>query len=154
MNNEQLQIFLDSHGADPSRWPTAQRAIVEDLTARDAEARALLDGARRLDTLLARVTARPADNDAATERVLARLSALPPQRKPFWHWPLVLLDWQFAPAWPRMAALVCCAAVGFAVGLSGLDRALEERYETSQMVTARADIGSIFEPEALTGARP
>ena len=38
MNNEQLQIFLDSHGADPAGWPAAQRAAVEYLIARKAEA--------------------------------------------------------------------------------------------------------------------
>jgi hypothetical protein len=26
MNNERLQIFLDSHGADPARWPATERA--------------------------------------------------------------------------------------------------------------------------------
>lgn len=153
MNNEQLQIFLDSHGADPARWPAAQRAAVEDLIARNAEARALLDGARRLDALLAHATSRVTNDGASAMRVMARLSSLPAQKKPFWRWPSVLLDWQFAPAWPRMAALACCAIVGFMVGIAGLDRTLE-RYETLQTNTTRADIASIFEPEPLTGARP
>ena len=38
----------------------------------------------------------------------------------------VLLDWQFAPAWPRMAALACCAALGFYVGIAGLDRRFDD----------------------------
>ncbi|MCK9907943.1 hypothetical protein MXD81_02285 [Microbacteriaceae bacterium K1510] len=153
MNNEQLQIFLDSHGTDPSRWPVAQCAAVENFVAANAEARALLERARRFDALLTRTAAHPVEDDAAAARVLARLSDLPAQKRPFWHWPLVLLDWQFAPAWPRMAALACCAAVGFVVGIAGLDRTLE-RYESLQTVTAQADIASVFEPEALTGARP
>lgn len=153
MNNEQLQIFLDSHGADPARWPVTERAAVENFIAGNADARALLNQTRRLDALLARTTSRAADDEASAMRVLARFSSLPAQKKPFWQWPSVLLDWQFAPAWPRMAALACCAVVGFMVGLAGLDRTLE-RYETLQTNTARADIGSIFEPEPLTGARP
>jgi len=153
MNNEQLQIFLDSHGAHPAGWPAAQRATVEHLIARNAEARALVEAARRLDAVLAHTTSRLTDDEAAAARVLARLSHLPAQKKPVWRWPSVLLDWQFAPAWPRMAALACCAAIGFMVGLAGLDRTLEG-YETFQTVTARTDIASIFEPEALTGARP
>lgn len=153
MNNEQLQTFLDSHGANPSHWSEAQRAAVENFVAGDAEARALFERARRFDALLTRTAARPVDDEATAVRVLARLTELPAQKRPFWHWPLVLLDWQFAPAWPRMAALACCAAVGFVVGIAGLDRTLE-RYESLQTVTAQTDIASIFEPEALTGARP
>ena len=154
MNNEELQTFLDSHGTDPARWPGSQRAAVENLVASRAEARALFEQARRFDALLTGTTTHAADDDdAATARVLARLTALPPQKKPLWQWPSVLLDWQFAPAWPRMAALACCAAVGFVVGIAGVDRTLE-RYETSQMMMAQTDIGAIFEPEALTGARP
>jgi hypothetical protein len=153
MNNEQLQIFLDSHGADPARWPAAQRAALTELIAHNAEARALVESARRLDVLLAHTTSRAADDAASAARVMARLSSLPAQKRPFWHWPSVLLDWQFAPAWPRMAALACCALVGFGAGLAGLDRTIES-YETLRTNTARADIASIFEPEALTGARP
>ena len=49
---------------------------------------------------------------AAVERVLMRLSGpLPRQKIAFWRLPAVLLDWQFAPAWPRVAALACCAVL-------------------------------------------
>ena len=63
-----------------------------------------------------------AADDAAVERVLKRLSGpLPRQKLPFWRLPAVLLDWQFAPAWPRLAALGACAAVGFFIGIAGID---------------------------------
>jgi hypothetical protein len=93
--------------------------------------------------------------EAAVERVLKRLSGpLPRQKMPFWRLPVVLLDWQFAPAWPRVAALAGCAALGFVIGISGLDR----RFDTTSAPFAlanRADLGSIvFDPEPLTGARP
>ena len=62
------------------------------------------------------------------------------------------LDWQFTPAWPRVAALACCAAIGFMIGITGLDRPFEG---ASTTVASRNDITSVvFEPEALTGARP
>ena len=95
----------------------------------------------------------PAD-EAAADRVLARLAGpLPPQKKPFWRLPTILLDWQFAPAWPRVAALACCALIGFGIGLSGLDRSF--RPSDAPFVVAGRDLGSIvFEPEPLTGARP
>ena len=108
-----------------------------------------------LEAALKRVTQAPPADDAAVERVLKRLSGpLPRQKMPLWRLPNVLLDWQFAPAWPRVAALACCAALGFVIGISGLDRHIDPT-DAAFTVASRADIGSIvFEPEALTGARP
>ena len=94
-------------------------------------------------------------DEAAINRVLSRISApLPRQKQPLWRLPGVLLDWQFAPAWPRMAALACCAALGFYVGIAGLDRRFEDPVAAPAFVGG-GGIGSItFEPEAFTGARP
>ena len=108
-----------------------------------------------LETALKRQTQAPPADDAAVERVLKRLSGpLPRQKMPLWRLPGVLLDWQFAPAWPRMAALACCAALGFVSGIAGVDR----RFDAGVVpfaIASHSDIGSIvFEPEALTGARP
>jgi hypothetical protein len=107
-----------------------------------------------LETALKRHTQAPPANDAAVERVLNRLSGpLPRQKMSLWRLPGVLLDWQFAPAWPRVAALACCAALGFVIGIAGVDRRFDGG--SSFAVASRTDIGSIvFEPEALTGARP
>src|SRR5262249_60390118 len=64
----------------------------------------------------------PAD-DTAVDRVLKRLAGpLPRQKHSLWQLPSVLLNWDFAPAWPRVAALSCCAALGFVVGIAGLAR--------------------------------
>jgi hypothetical protein len=108
-----------------------------------------------LEAALKRHTQAPPADDAAVERVLKRLSGpLPRQKMPLWRWPAVLIDWQFAPAWPRVAALACCAALGFVIGISGLDRHIDPT-DAAFTVASRADLGSIvFEPEALTGARP
>lgn len=108
-----------------------------------------------LDAALKRVTApRPAD-PAAVSRVMRRLQPpLPRQKVPFWKLvPAVLLDWQFAPAWPRMAALACSALLGFYIGIAGLDRTIDQLDQTS--VVSSAD-GSffVFDPEPLSGARP
>lgn len=106
-----------------------------------------------LETALKRRAATsPADADAVG-RVLQRLAGpLPRQKLAFWRLPSVLLDWQFAPAWPRMAALACCAAVGFFVGIAGLDRPYDQL--EASFISAGRDIGSVFEPEPLTGGRP
>ena len=75
-----------------------------------------------IDRLLARhfrTTANATGEEAAGARVLARLSQpLPPQRRAWRLWPAELLDFDFAPAWPRLAALASCAALGFAVGIA------------------------------------
>ena len=95
----------------------------------------------------------PAD-EAAVERVLNRLSGpLPRQKQPLWRLPGVLLNWDFAPAWPRMAALACCAALGFMFGIAGLDRPFD-RLDGSILTSSR-DLGSLVsEPDSLTGERP
>ena len=108
-----------------------------------------------LDAALKRHSKAPPADDAAVARVLKRLSRpLPRQKRPLWRLPGVLLDWQFAPAWPRVAALACCAALGFVIGIAGLDRRFDGPGAPFALASG-ADLGSIvFEPEALTGARP
>jgi hypothetical protein len=78
---------------------------------------------------------------------------LPRQKQPLWRLPAVLLNWEFAPAWPRMAALACCAALGFVIGISGLDRPFDQL--GASFTGGSRDIGSIVsEPDSLTGERP
>jgi hypothetical protein len=93
------------------------------------------------------------DNAASAARVMSKLaSPLPRQKQPLWRLPAVLLDWQFAPAWPRMAALGACMAAGFVIGIAGLDRPLDR---LSTPTVASSGFGSlVFEPEELTGAQP
>jgi hypothetical protein len=110
---------------------------------------------RLLTRALQRSAATPQEHDAAVNRVLARLSdPLPRQKMPFWRLPPVLLDRQFAPAWPRMVALAGFAALGFFIGMAGLDRSIDPA-DAGFLGGSRAGLGAIaFEPEALTGARP
>lgn len=106
-----------------------------------------------LDAALKRVTApRPVD-DEAIARVMRKLSPpLPRQKVPFWKLPAVLLDGQFAPAWPRMAALACSALLGFYVGIAGLDLPFDGLDQTA---SASSDIGLFsVDPEPFSGARP
>ncbi|HEX3708471.1 MAG TPA: hypothetical protein VHV56_01140 [Pseudolabrys sp.] len=112
----------------------------------------------RLDHLLAAALKRPAQSpqaeDAAAARVLARLAVLPRQKRPLWRWPAILVDWDFAPAWPRMAALAGCLAIGFTIGLTGVDRHFD-RLDARAAAASGADLGLIvYGPEPLTGARP
>jgi len=106
-----------------------------------------------LGSALKRRAEMPVDDDAIN-RVLSRIAGpLPKQKQPLWRLPAVLVDWQFAPAWPRMAALACCAALGFGIGIAGLDRPFD-RLDAPFTLGTR-DIGSIVsEPDTLTGERP
>ncbi len=153
MNAELLQTFLDRHGANPARWPAHERAQVEGLIAGDREARRVFEKARRLDAALGGYGAAAAPDDAALARLTARLSGpLPPQKRPFWRLPTLLLDWQFAPAWPRMAALAGCAVLGFAIGLTGIDRQFDARSTTT--VTSSDLSTTVFDAEPFPGVQP
>lgn len=152
MNIELLQTFLDRHGADPARWPAHERAAVEQLIDSDSEARTLFEEARYLDAALMHHGGAIAPDDAALARITARLNGpLPPQKKPFWRLPAILLDWQFAPAWPRMAALAGCLALGFAFGISGLDR----HFDGQSLTNSSNDLSAVvFESEPFPGVQP
>jgi len=152
MTNDELQSLLDSHGADPARWPAALRVAALGLIAADAEARATHAAAQQLDSALADYARLAPSDDTAAARVLSRLAApLPRQDRGWWRLPAVLLDWQFAPAWPRVAALACCAVIGFMVGITGLDRS----FDPGMTASSGGDIAAlVFEPEAISGALP
>lgn len=152
MTRDELQTLLGSHGADPAQWPAALRVAALGLIASDPRARADHEAAHALDAALTRFAQPTAEDETSAARVLTRLAGgLPHQDRAFWRWPAVLLDWQFAPAWPRLAALACCAVIGFGIGIAGLDRPFDRVGAT----VANPDIASIvFEPEAISGARP
>jgi hypothetical protein len=150
--------LLDAHGADVSRWPRQYRERAEPLLAASAEARAALASARQLDALLLRGHAVHRD-DPAVARVLHRLEApLPRQRRSLKWWPTALLEFDFAPAWPRFAALAGVAALGFAVGLSDVGMALTKKSASVVVGTATssdADLSLlVFEPDPLSAMRP
>jgi hypothetical protein len=108
-----------------------------------------------LDDALKRHANTPQDVEASAARVMTRLAGpLPRQKVPLWRLPAVLLDWQFAPAWPRMAALGACAVIGFAIGLSGVDRHIDKLDGQSVAANSTGFGSVVFEPEDLTGARP
>ena len=114
----------------------------------------------KLDDLLARDLAPHPEDDALASRVVQSLAAhpLPPQRQPLlsrW-WPSALLNVDFTPAWPRVAALASAACFGVAIGLFGLDAGLlETRTTATAAITGETDVASlVFDAEPLTGVRP
>src|SRR4051812_39927068 len=73
-----------------------------------------------LEAALRRVTAVTHPDKEAVARITRRPESPPPQRRPLAWWPSALLDFGFAPAWPRVAALACATVLGVSIGLSSL----------------------------------
>jgi hypothetical protein len=158
--SERLQRLLDINGPDLARWPAELRADMERLLAADPAARALWERAKQFDARVARHFATVSEHDAVAERIaatrlFAALGQLPMQQRRTWWAELssTLLDWDFRPAWPRIAALASVAVLGFAIGLVDLDVPPSE--SPRSLVLAEPDVGGVvFEPEPLTGSRP
>ncbi|HUA56197.1 MAG TPA: hypothetical protein VMB81_28700 [Candidatus Sulfotelmatobacter sp.] len=117
MRLKQFLRLIDIHGADPARWPAAERAQALQRAATDPAAQRALDEARRLAALLARAPAPPSGD--AGRRVAAALARLPAQQSPYW-WPAPIALWDLLPRWPRTVALATMAALGILVGLTDL----------------------------------
>lgn len=156
MTLARFQHLLDAHGTDPARWPQPERVAAERLLAADRDAASALAQARALDALIARDTVAESD----PTRVLRALATrpLPPQRRRFlWRqWPSELLTLDFAPAWPRLAALAGVAVIGFLVGLTDLGPiTLGTNAEDTTSIVADNDIGEVvFAPDPLPEAHP
>jgi hypothetical protein len=158
LTRENFEHFLDLNGADPARWPQAQRQAAERLVASDPVAAAALARARQLASLIAR---EPVAADAAAARILRAIETrpLPRQRRPLlWgRWPAELLTIDFAPAWPRLGALATVAVLGFVIGLTDLAGPITAGAsgEEGLTVVADNDLGDIvFAPDPLPGSRP
>jgi hypothetical protein len=161
MRLAEFQDLLDAYGPNPSAWPDALRSHAERLLAAEPAARVRLDAAQRFDRLIARhVSAPTASLDAAAGRVLRALAGeLPRQRgrrqRGFaLSWPTWLLQFDFAPARLRIAALAGVAALGVALGLVGPDVGSAESRLAVGLSSSEINLAAVFEPEPLTGVRP
>ena len=119
MNIDRFKILLDGYGADPARWPAAERAAGEAFARTTPEAASLIAAARALDRTLACVpAAAPALDPVA---VAAAASAAPQRRARQPRRP----GFGFAFAWPNFAGLAAAMVVGFVVGWNGMIRPLD-----------------------------
>jgi hypothetical protein len=106
-----------------------------------------------LAAALRRVMAADPEAEAA-ERIAAKLESapLPRQKRALAWWPAALLDWNFAPAWPRVAALAGAAALGISIGLSGLGTRIAADLDLVRVAAADDIPTSVFDLDA--GLRP
>ncbi|OUL98758.1 hypothetical protein [Variovorax sp. JS1663] len=85
MTPERLRQLADAWGADPRRWPEAERAAALRLLAHDTAARAQLARAVELDQLLdLHAVAAP---DTALARRAQDAMRAPPRTPVRWWWP-------------------------------------------------------------------
>jgi hypothetical protein len=155
MTLARFQHLLDVHGADLARWPQPERAPAERFLTTDAGAAAVFAQARALDALIVRDAAGELDAMGVLRALSAR--PLPAQRRRFlWRrWPSELLTLDFAPAWPRLAALAGVAVLGFVLGLTDLGPTTLGSGDDAASIVADNDIGAVvFAPDPLPEAHP
>ena len=99
-----------------------------------------------------RVTAAPHVEEEALARIAQRLETLPPQRRPLAWWPSALMDFDFAPAWPRVAALAGAAVLGISIGLSGFGTRIAADLDLVRIAAADDGANNVFDLDM--GLRP
>lgn len=120
MDMRRLEVLLDAYGADPARWPAAERAAALALLATDPAARAWLEQARRLDRALDALPPAPAPAGDLAARI--RAAAQQHDAAPAVPAPTPLAGPVAAnsnrPAWRFPAALVASALFGLWLGFA------------------------------------
>jgi len=109
---------------------------------------------QELEAALRRMRTAADADDTATQRLLTRLETLPPQKRPLAWWPAALMDWDFAPAWPRLAALAGAAVLGISIGLSNVGTRIAADLDLVRVASADDAGAGVFDTDLLTGLRP
>jgi hypothetical protein len=131
---DRLKTLLDAYGADPGRWPDEQREAARQLLAGSAEARAYVQQAAVLDTLLdaAPLTVSPGLDPAA---LAARIMRMPARVT------AAATSWRFSFGWPNFATLAAAAVFGLVIGWTDI--------QMSQGYAADADLLELLSPVAV-----
>lgn len=118
MAAERFAVLLDAYGANPSRWPEAERAAAETYAAAHAASHPLA-AAAALDAVLDRLVAEPT-GASFHARVLATFDAVAAERK---RGPSAMLRalfdiiWPGAPLWQPASAFAVSLAAGIVLGV-------------------------------------
>lgn len=115
MTPERFATLVDAYGADPKRWPDAERDAALAYLAATPAARALVDEAMKLDRMLDRLALPAVQPDVARIAALATAArqdaanVVPFRKKAATARPA----WQ----WARAAALAAAGICGLIVGM-------------------------------------
>ena len=115
MDIARARDLLDAYGADPARWPAAERTALSAFIAEFPEAARARDRAEMLDRVLDR-----AGTQAPSDRVRAQILSAAPIRSDDW---LESLRAAFGSLWRPAAALAFSLVVG--IGLDLMNPAFE-----------------------------
>ncbi len=107
---ERFGQLLESYGADPRRWPEAEREGAQALLVSSPEAARMRERAAALDGLLGQASSL----EPSPELVARILAAASP---PGWR-RLTREFWPFGPLWRPLSALAASALLGVAVGIA------------------------------------
>ena len=127
MTKERFRELLDAYGANPARWPEAEREAALAFIEASAEARALRDEAVAFDRLIDL-----ADTTPATAQLEARiLATLPPAGATSGIRAFLAGLIPGHPVWVPASALALSLALGLAAGIfvpaiAGLGRAHDQ----------------------------
>ena len=148
LSRERFAVIVDAYGADPRRWPSAERAAAEALAASDAEAGAWLAEARDLDGGLdAWLDALPVPAPASATLRRAVMPPVAPAATSRWQEFLALLGgWRLAL--PAMAAALV-VGIGFGAGASRSGWAAVAAIETETASNTGSTLLSTGFAEAL-----
>lgn len=136
MTEDRFEALVAAYGADPMRWPDAERPAAQRLAATDSpRVSAALAEAEALDGMLAQATV-PEMSDSALAAMTRRARPTLTQRL------RGLIDWQ-GPIWQPAGALTAALVLGIALGISDPDTA-----------ATLADISDEAEVETLSPLDP
>ncbi len=105
MNIQRFKTLVEAYGANPARWPEAERAAALLFAEQSAEARDVLHEATAFDRLLDTAETHPATR-ALEDRILATFPERTAKQRAPW----------FTMRWIPAAAVACSLALGLAVG--------------------------------------
>jgi hypothetical protein len=105
MNIERFRTMVEAYGANPARWPEADRVAALLFAEQSAEARAALQEAAAFDSLLDMAETQAA-TQALEDRILATFVERGAEGRASW----------FTLRWIPAAAIACSLALGLAVG--------------------------------------
>jgi hypothetical protein len=112
---ERFRTLVESYGADPARWPDAEKRTFEELASSE-EARVWLAEQRRLDDWLD-----GAEGIAPSPALLRRVAEIPVRHAAHASW-----VWPFGRLRSLIAAAAAVATVGMVVGITIPDFASDD----------------------------